>query len=526
MALLLDLEIRARTGGKRSLDDVMRLLWTRFGKRGKGFADDDVQALVEEAGGLDARTRSSIATCAGATRSTPSASLRTVGLQLTATDDDDEDGDEREPWLGVTTREDGDALIVATALDGGPAMQPGLYANDSCSRSTDFASTRRRSRSGWRRRRPGDTARFTIFRRDELREVEVTLGEKPVEKLKIVPARGASDAEKAALRSVARRAVEGRRGLSRPASRRCRGPGSGELRRAAALQALRIPSVPLPRAAVGGEAVLRRAHDERQRRRHLRRLARAGRSRARSRPGWRRPCRRRAAAADRRRCRRCRRRRGSRARRTTILPQLGGGARSTDGSRSAGGSHVDLASCRRRRARCPRDSRSRRRAPVAIAAAITKPMPTALRHGRGPCSRILKATRRFLARCAGVMFGHQRLRRAVALRLEARRIDARLDEVGHDRRRARLGQLQVLLGVAAVVGVPLDAHALDLGMLGQNVGDLVEQLLAVGPELGVVGAEVDRALDDDLVLARASRATSSASCAARPRRSAAGRRRW
>ncbi|HEX9100555.1 MAG TPA: hypothetical protein VF997_00050, partial [Polyangia bacterium] len=53
VALLLDLEIRARTGGKRSLDDVMRLLWTRFGKAGRGFADDRVQALAEEATGLE-----------------------------------------------------------------------------------------------------------------------------------------------------------------------------------------------------------------------------------------------------------------------------------------------------------------------------------------------------------------------------------------------------------------------------------------------------------------------------------------
>ena len=52
MTLLLDLEIRSRTGGKRSMDDVMRLLWARYGKRGEGFADEAVQSIVEEAAGV------------------------------------------------------------------------------------------------------------------------------------------------------------------------------------------------------------------------------------------------------------------------------------------------------------------------------------------------------------------------------------------------------------------------------------------------------------------------------------------
>ena len=53
VALLLDLEIRYRTAGNKSLDDCMRLLWTRFGKEERGFPDDAVQRLMEEASGLE-----------------------------------------------------------------------------------------------------------------------------------------------------------------------------------------------------------------------------------------------------------------------------------------------------------------------------------------------------------------------------------------------------------------------------------------------------------------------------------------
>src|SRR6185503_19197746 len=53
VALLCDLEIRSRTRGERSLDDVMRLLWKRHGAPGIGFHDDDAQKLFEEGSGLD-----------------------------------------------------------------------------------------------------------------------------------------------------------------------------------------------------------------------------------------------------------------------------------------------------------------------------------------------------------------------------------------------------------------------------------------------------------------------------------------
>jgi len=199
VALLLDLEIRARTGGKRALDDVMRLLWSRFGKTGKGFADDRVQALCEEATGVelgaffDRHVR-------GREEVDAERILRTVGLQLSF-DGDDEEGDKKAPYLGITTREDGDALLVATAFDGGPAVEAGLYANDQLLALDGFRVDSSTLKDRLDARRVGDKVRFTIFRRDELREVEVTLGEKPVEKFKIEPAASATDAEKAAYRA-------------------------------------------------------------------------------------------------------------------------------------------------------------------------------------------------------------------------------------------------------------------------------------------------------------------------------------
>ncbi len=57
VALVLDLEIRSATGGKRSLDDVMRSLYLRTGKRATGYTDAELrEALVKDgAPGMDAR---------------------------------------------------------------------------------------------------------------------------------------------------------------------------------------------------------------------------------------------------------------------------------------------------------------------------------------------------------------------------------------------------------------------------------------------------------------------------------------
>lgn len=51
MAMLLDLTLRRETGNRRSLDDVMRLLWERHGKTGAGVPEDGVEAIAVEVGG-------------------------------------------------------------------------------------------------------------------------------------------------------------------------------------------------------------------------------------------------------------------------------------------------------------------------------------------------------------------------------------------------------------------------------------------------------------------------------------------
>ncbi len=192
VALLLDLTIRARSEGARSLDDVMRLLWRRFGARGVGFADGDVQAIFEEGAGLsldDFFTRY----VRGREELDPKGVLRSVGLQLVCKRDDDAG-----PWLGVTTRDTNGRAVVATTLAGGPGEAAGLYAGDELLALDGFKIEASALKTRLREHHAGDRVSLTVFRRDQLRTVQLTLGERPASEHEITAAPDATAAEGAA----------------------------------------------------------------------------------------------------------------------------------------------------------------------------------------------------------------------------------------------------------------------------------------------------------------------------------------
>ncbi len=53
VSLCLDLEIRHRTETRASLETVVRLLWTEYGKLGRGLEEGELQPVAERATGLD-----------------------------------------------------------------------------------------------------------------------------------------------------------------------------------------------------------------------------------------------------------------------------------------------------------------------------------------------------------------------------------------------------------------------------------------------------------------------------------------
>ncbi|HJZ86488.1 MAG TPA: PDZ domain-containing protein [Polyangia bacterium] len=185
-AVALDLTVRSASGGTRSLDDGMRLLWQRYGRAARGFDDDDVQALLEEATGValgsffDAYVR-------GRTELDLERVLATAGLKVEPPAPS-EPAEPEAGYLGVQTREIGSGRSqVAVTLAAGPAERAGLYPGDELVALDGLRVDERTLRDRLATRRPGERVRLHLLRRDELVELEVELGRRPPDALTVKP---------------------------------------------------------------------------------------------------------------------------------------------------------------------------------------------------------------------------------------------------------------------------------------------------------------------------------------------------
>lgn len=212
---LLDLELRRLTQDARSLDDLMRLLWRRYGD-GSGVPEQGVEEaalqLVTEVAGAQA-AQGLAAFFELALRSTQEldyGAFAHVGLELrfrVRESAGDKGGSaprlratEARPrgWLGLTTR---GSATVASVLEGSPAQEAGLYPDDDLVALDGFKVDGAGLLARCDERRPGDTVRVTLFRRDRLLEVPVVLGTKPADAAYLVRVEQPTEAQRAAFQA-------------------------------------------------------------------------------------------------------------------------------------------------------------------------------------------------------------------------------------------------------------------------------------------------------------------------------------
>ena len=233
VALCLDLLIRERTQGQRSLDDVMRLLWQRYGQgfydtdtqrtgsragktagvkgsagrsrsvatktaarashrtveetaspdtaldvvqkgtTGRGVGEADMPALIQEATGLDLRRQ--IRSWAYGTEELPLARLlKPMGLAVIT-----ERPEDVRVSLGMRTGMRDGELTILTAERDGPATAAGLSAGDHLVAVDGLRCTEGRLKTLLARKAPGETVLVAAFRRDELLMATVGLVEAP-----------------------------------------------------------------------------------------------------------------------------------------------------------------------------------------------------------------------------------------------------------------------------------------------------------------------------------------------------------
>jgi predicted metalloprotease with PDZ domain len=178
----LDLAIRRRTEGSRSLDDVLRALWRDFGARGVPYPED-VEPVFAEATGLDVRDVFE-RQIRGHDDPDFAGELAHVGLELRVGWETAQTADGARPvWLGVTTA----GTKVNGVFDGAPAHAAGLSPGDELVAIDDVRATAESdARAILSARRPGDRVELAVFRRGRLVRVTCVLGEPPPTRWEIV----------------------------------------------------------------------------------------------------------------------------------------------------------------------------------------------------------------------------------------------------------------------------------------------------------------------------------------------------
>lgn len=194
----LDLDIRHRTHNQKSLDDVLRLLYQRYGKHGTGFPENVYQETIEEI------TQSSFAEFFAhyidGTTPVPFAEyLNLAGLHLERGYENPDDKNSSSsvseqptaplPWIGIESQSDSEEkVIIETVYSPGPSDRV-LQAGDQILAINNFAVGSREDLDKRIRQNHavGDTIRVSFFRHGQLLHEHLVLGQAPFNQIKIVP---------------------------------------------------------------------------------------------------------------------------------------------------------------------------------------------------------------------------------------------------------------------------------------------------------------------------------------------------
>ena len=178
IGLAVDLSIRARTKGKRSLDDVMRLLWKQWKSAGTGYigvTEEQMPQAVEQATGLSLDR--DIAEWSQGTRDPDYAAvLAPFGVSCARRPDVDA---AHFALLGIKTASTSQECRVVHVFDGSPAQAAGLSANDVLVSIGALRATPVNLDTLLSRYATGDVVEILAFRRDELMRFEVKLATQP-----------------------------------------------------------------------------------------------------------------------------------------------------------------------------------------------------------------------------------------------------------------------------------------------------------------------------------------------------------
>ena len=200
LGLLLDLEIRKRTRGAKSLDDVLRSLYAEFFKKDRNYTPADFQKASEAVAGASLEEFFA-KYVRGKEELNYNAALEAVGLRLDTTALGPNGQPVERVYFGADVRQEEDRLMVARVHAGSAAYNQGLNTGDQIVALDNVRVTRDFFNARLAEKKPGDMINLTIFRFDELSTLLIKLGGRSDGTYRIVPLPTQTEAQKRMLRS-------------------------------------------------------------------------------------------------------------------------------------------------------------------------------------------------------------------------------------------------------------------------------------------------------------------------------------
>jgi predicted metalloprotease with PDZ domain len=199
LGMLFDIEIRSRTNGAKSLDDVMRLLLDKYGLPKPGFTDSQLKAAFDTVAGTDLSDfwKKYVS---GTDDIDFNAYFSKIGLVLTKAypkDTPHADSTTDKPGsLGMRTRANGDRVVVTNVLAGLPAYEGGVNVNDEIVAIDGEKLDANNSQKLLNDLRAGQKTTLTVFRREKIMTIPLTAAVRPFDNYTITEKDDATDAQK------------------------------------------------------------------------------------------------------------------------------------------------------------------------------------------------------------------------------------------------------------------------------------------------------------------------------------------
>jgi predicted metalloprotease with PDZ domain len=187
ICFVLDLLIRERHHNQRSFNDVLRELWSQFGKN--GFSEQQLQTIIENIAQINLSEFFGLYV-AGVEEIPFQQSLEPFGLLLKAEEN------QKIPYLGLRLQSEAGRDIVKFVTMNSPAQIGGINPEDEILAIDGYRITTDQLSERLQDYQANDIIEITVFHQDELRKLKIQLGEPQPSRYELVQIQSPTEYQK------------------------------------------------------------------------------------------------------------------------------------------------------------------------------------------------------------------------------------------------------------------------------------------------------------------------------------------